>query len=218
MPKELKLSVQLTKEQKEAVKTIVDNTVTSVRGIAGTGKSTTVFSYALREMMKDKTVQLYVAKPPVEAIFNLGFLPGSIEDKVRVYHEIIFKIIRDLFIGDNKDKNGKEGQLEKLKERIHIYDISFLRGITFPVNSIVVLEEAQNMPIKGLELLIGRLSHYSKIVLVGDENQQDVKHSGFMQYVEVSREILGAGDVVLNENHRDPIALSIVKELTKRKY
>ena len=217
--KKVQFAIDLTREQQDAVTKIRQHVVTSVRGVAGTGKSTVALSYALQELLTDKTKSLFIAKPPVEAIFNLGFLPGSVEDKTLIYHKVIFDIITHLFMGDGKDLNGKAKQLEKLKERIKVYDISFLRGITFPPGSIVILDEAQNMPKKGLELLIGRLSYDSKIILTGDENQIDIKAgaSGLMPFVDATVIIDGAADVMLVENHRNPVALEIVEYLSNLK-
>lgn len=211
--KKINLAIELIDEQREVVEMLKVKTVASVRGAAGTGKSATVFSYVLEQMLLDKNIELFIAKPPVQAIFDIGLLPGTIEDKTSPYHAIIFEIMKTIFIGEGKDFNSKSKALERLMHRVKTYDISFLRGITFPPNSIVVLEEFQNMPLKGLELLIGRVGRGAKLIMIGDEQQTDVKRSGIHKWIDVASRITGVGDIVLTVNHRDPVALEIVKAL-----
>lgn len=215
MGKKISIAIELTQEQKNAINVIERNTVTSIRGKAGTGKSATTYAYILNKLLNDKTTEVFVAKPPVEAIFNLGFLPGSAEEKTEIYHKVIFHIMKEVFVGNSKDLNGKIKTLERLMKRVHTYDISFLRGITFPSGAIIILDEAQNMPKKGLELLIGRMGKGTKLILIGDENQIDIRNSGFPSWIEVSKITNGAGDVILIENHRDPVALELVENLQK---
>lgn len=211
--KKINLAIELIPEQREAVEMLKSKTVSSIRGAAGTGKSATAFSFVLEQMLLDKNIELYIAKPPVQAIFDIGLLPGTIEDKTSPYHNIIFEIMKTIFIGEGKDFNSKQKALERLMHRVKTYDISFLRGITFPPNSIVVLEEFQNMPKKGLELLIGRVGKGSKLIMIGDERQTDIKRSGINKWIEVAHRVDGAGDFILTTNHRDPVALEIVEAL-----
>jgi phosphate starvation-inducible PhoH-like protein len=213
MNKKIKLAIELTEEQQEATEIIKNHVVSSVRGVNGVGKSATVFSYILQELLTDKTKEVFITKPPVEAVFNLGFLPGDLESKTEIYHKIIFEIIKSLFIGEAKDFNAKEKQLERLMQRIHTFDISFLRGVTFKANSIVVVEEFQNMPLKALELVVGRIGKGAKVIMIGDENQIDVKKSGIHKWIEVAKTTGTIGDIKLIENHRDPVAMEIVELL-----
>ena len=207
--KSIKLAVDLIEEQKLAIQIIKDNVITIVRGKYSTGKSATVFSYVLNELLLDKTKELYITKPPVTAAYDIGYLPGSLEDKTAVYHAIIFSIIKSLFIGEAKDFNAKEKQLEKLMERIHIFDIPFLRGITFPANSIIIAEEMQNLNFKAAELLTSRVGNGAKLILVGDERQIDVKGSAVHRLIEIAKMHPSVGDVFLTVIHRDPVAIEV---------
>jgi len=153
--------------QKEFVKLIEDNQITICTGDSGVGKSYLSLAKAL-ELYKDRSngySKIFIITPIVEVEDNLGFLKGSMEDKLAPYLYSIYYII-DGIIGETNRK--KMVEMEIIKPLC----ISYIRGQNID-NAILISDETQNMSVKGVKTLLTRIGHNSKFILSGDINQID---------------------------------------------
>lgn len=143
-----------------------------LRGSAGTGKTFLAVYLSLRDVLLresgyDKIIVIRSAVPTRE----LGFLPGTLEEKLEVYEEPYAAIFEELF---PNLKNGSTA-IEKIKAT-KVYDFassSYLRGITFH-NAIVIVDEMQNMTFPEIDTIMTRLGDNCKIIFCGDEKQTDL--------------------------------------------
>jgi len=166
----------LNEVQKNFSKLILDNQIVIAYGPAGTGKSYTSIFKALEllQLKSNNYNKIIIIKPVVESEENLGFLPGTPREKLEPYISSSLSLI-DKIIGKKK-----RIELEEL-ELIEIQALAFMRGINID-NSILIMEEAQNMSKGQMKTLLTRLGSDSKFIISGDLDQsdryRDVKQSG----------------------------------------
>jgi phosphate starvation-inducible PhoH-like protein len=168
--KEYLNSVNLTQKQKEFYDAIEKNTITIATGPAGTSKTFTACYSAIKHLSSPHPLnKIIITKPIVEAGENLGFLPGSVDEKISPYMESFVTTFHKII--------GKP-MFEKLKEvdRIEMRPVAYMRGSTFN-NSFMILDEAQNMNFHQLMTYITRLGENSKMVICGDVSQHDIRHN-----------------------------------------
>jgi len=170
--KKLKIEFK-NKHQEEYCKLIDEKEIIFCEGFAGTGKSFLSIYKALDLLTNpnNKYKNIIIIKPSVEATSNsLGFLPGNLEEKLDPYLYSIYYIFEKII--------GKR-RVNKLKERQYIITIAlqFARGINID-NSIVILEEAQNISIQDLKLFLTRLGENSIYIINGDSTQSDKFRDG----------------------------------------
>lgn len=149
--------------QKTLINKIIANDLVFCEGVAGTGKSSTVLYHYCKEYLNDVGKQIYVIRTPVEAGEDrIGFLPNSVEDKLEPHFASARSILNQFLTkGKVDDDVGK---------RIHFKIPNFVLGETFD-NCLVVIDEAQMLPRLILKLLLERIGHNSKVVVLGDSTQ-----------------------------------------------
>lgn len=168
--KEYLNSVNLSDKQKEFFNAIEKNTITIATGPAGTSKTFTACYAAVKNLSSAAPLsKIIITKPIVEAGENLGFLPGSVDEKISPYMESFVTTFHKII--------GKP-MFEKLKEvdRIEMRPVAYMRGSTFN-NAFMILDEAQNMNFHQLMTYITRLGENSKMVICGDVSQHDIRHN-----------------------------------------
>lgn len=156
-----------------------------LHGYAGTGKSYISLYLALKEVLSgsalyDKIVIIRSVVPSRD----IGFLPGSIKDKIKVYEEPYKEICDNLFgRGDGYD-------ILKMKGLIEFTTTSFLRGTTFN-NAIVIVDELQNMTFPELDTVMTRMGDPSKVIFCGDFRQTDLtresEKSGIQHFLNITK-------------------------------
>ena len=141
----------------------------ALHGVAGTGKSYIALYKALEEVMdrSNPYEKVVIVRSAVQSR-DMGHLPGSVDDKMDIYIQPYRQITADLF--------KRADAWNRLVEQGHIEFIatSFIRGTTF-TNSILLVDEFQNMNFEELDTIITRVGHTSKIVFCGDIRQTDLK-------------------------------------------
>ena len=201
---EIKFQISLNEEQKLAKQIILENTVTVIKGMAGSGKTLVAAQVGLDLLFKREVERIVIARPMV-ARTDMGALPGSAEDKL---HPWLIPIYANLYILYNKmsiDKLVEEGVIE-------ILPFQFMRGRTL-TDSFVIIDEAQNITNEEMEMVIGRLGKESKMVFCGDNSQIDLKNkkdSGLDFLKTIEGRVAGLKNVVLLQNHRHPIVKEIL--------
>ena len=174
-----KSNVHLTDKQRELYKGIRNSTLTVVHGPAGTSKTYTT-CYAALALLADKKIEkIIITKPIQESGENLGFLPGSMDDKLHPYKQSYYTTFCKIL--------GK-GTVDFLfsTEEIVFEPLAYMRGSTYD-NCIMLLDECQNASIKQLMLWVTRLGNESRAVMMGDTSQYDVrkKDSGYNDFIKM---------------------------------
>lgn len=171
-PKSKQLSVTAKNpEQKELIKAIYNSIITFVKGAPGTGKTYLAVSLGLEALCSKKYEQLLFTRPVIEAAGErLGFLPGSMEEKIDPYMIPIFDTLLE-YISDNELKSLLSK--DKGKPSVRILPLAYMRGVSFK-NSYCVVDEAQNTTPEQMHMLLTRIGEGSKLVICGDVRQSDV--------------------------------------------
>jgi phosphate starvation-inducible PhoH-like protein len=150
--------------------------------------------------------RIILTRPAVTSGEDIGFLPGTKEDKLAPYTAAIYDNMYRLY---NKEKIDKE----LIDGRIEVIPLAFMRGRNLS-NCLVVVDEAQNITNRQMELLLGRICVGTKMIICGDAAQIDLKDrkmSGFHFICTNFKEVPGFEVVALKTNHRDPIVENILE-------
>jgi phosphate starvation-inducible PhoH-like protein len=134
-------------------------------GPAGTGKTLLATEYAIRQFLLGKYEKIIFTRPSVSVDEELGFLPGTLEEKMAPWIRPIYDILYN-FISPNEVK-------ELLEEKIlEIAPLGYMRGRTFK-NSCLIADEMQNSTISQMKMLLTRIGENSKLIITGDLDQND---------------------------------------------
>lgn len=201
-----------TENQKNYIKTILENDIVISIGPAGTGKTFLASTVALRLLKEKKIRKIVVTRPIVESGERLGFLPGDIDDKVNPYLRPVYDTFYNL-LGPEKF------QIYKEEEIIETVPLAYMRGRTLE-NSFIILDEAQNTTTAQMKMFLTRMGNNSKIVITGDITQIDIKEkeiSGLITSMEILKEIKEIKVVKLDTSDivRHPIVAKIVTAYEK---
>jgi phosphate starvation-inducible protein PhoH and related proteins len=168
--------------------------LTISNGPAGVGKTFLVTAIALEKLLNNEVGRIVITRPVVEADEKLGFLPGSLEEKLDPYLKPIYDAIQD-HVGPTMAKRLLES------ERLEIAPLAYMRGRTFN-NAYVILDEAQNATVKQMKMFLTRLGEDSFCCIDGDVTQSDLAkprdHAGVwengLQYA--IRKLVGKADQI----------------------
>ena len=200
----IKFKLTLNEEQKDAKKIILENPVTLLKGMAGSGKTLLACQIAL-DLYFQKEIEKIVISRPTVAKEDIGFLPGDLKEKMDPWLAPIYSNLYMLYSKEKIDQMIKDEELE-------IVPFAFMRGRTF-VNAFVIVDECQNITHSQTELMLGRLGKTSKMVFCGDLSQTDLKNkkdSGIGFFVRLEENIKGVRIVTLKNNHRHEIVEKIL--------
>lgn len=200
---EVKYNVQLNEEQKIAKKCIIDNQITIITGVAGTGKSLVGAVTALDFLNKKECDKILVTRAAIEVGRTLGFLPGELDSKFNPYIEAL---IENLYKCTDKlkiDEYVKQGKIQGLP-------VQFIRGKT--IDDLLIVEEAQNLTPHEMEAILTRIGKTGKIIINGDNAQRDTNtgQTGLDFAINLSKNIDGISWIKLKENHRSGLVGKIL--------
>ena len=162
----IKFSVQLNEEQKQAKDVILNSKITVIKGQAGSGKSLVAAQVALDLLFRREVEKVILTRPAVTSGEDIGFLPGSKEDKLAPYTAAIYDNMYRLYNKEKIDKCVLDGQIE-------VIPLAFMRGRNLS-NCCVVVDEGQNITHRQMELLLGRICNGTKMIVCGDVQQIDL--------------------------------------------
>ena len=166
--------------QRKYVEAIEQNDMTFGVGPAGTGKTYLAVAMAVAAMNAKKVSRIVLVRPAVEAGEKLGFLPGSLQEKVDPYLRPLYDALYDLLEPEKVDK-----MLEK--NVIEVAPLAFMRGRTLN-DAFIIMDEAQNTTGEQMKMFVTRLGNGSRAVITGDLTQIDLpnpKKSGLLQALQV---------------------------------
>jgi phosphate starvation-inducible protein PhoH and related proteins len=155
-------------------------------GPAGTGKTYLAVAMAVSALNNKQVNRIILARPAVEAGERLGFLPGTLQEKVDPYLRPLYDALYDLMDGERVDR-----YLEK--NVIEIAPIAFMRGRTLN-DSFIILDEAQNTTSEQMKMFVTRMGFNSKTVITGDITQidlPDTRRSGLLEAMDILRNVEG---------------------------
>jgi phosphate starvation-inducible PhoH-like protein len=202
----IKFNISLNEEQKVAKAQILANTVTILRGKAGSGKSLLAANVALDLLFSKEIEKIIITRPTVVAGQDIGFLPGDVNEKLAPFTAPVYENMHRLYNKEKIEKCITDGEIE-------IVPVSFMRGRNF-TNCLVVVDEAQNLTDNQTELLLTRICDGSKMIFCGDNAQIDLKDrktSGFDVVCKHMKDVTGFNVVTLEKNHRHPIVDEILE-------
>ena len=206
----VKFHLTLNEEQKLAKADILTNTVTLLKGQAGSGKTLLACQIALDMFFTRQVERIIITRPVVAAADDIGYLPGGLKEKMDPWLAPIYANLYMLYNKETIDKMVDNQDIE-------IIPFAFVRGRTF-VNAVVIVDEAQNVNGTQTEMIVGRLGLNSKMIFCGDTSQIDLKNkkeSGIDFFKTLEARVPGVKVITLLQNHRHPIVpdiLNVYKE------
>jgi phosphate starvation-inducible protein PhoH and related proteins len=198
--------------QEAALEIIRKNTITFLLGPAGSGKTHLASGYAVQQLLAGAVEHIVITRPSV-ATEQLGYLPGSAEEKVAPYLVPFFDAIERI-----AGKRGHTKDRERVSAGIRIAPLAYLRGRTFH-RSVMLFDEAQNATFAQLKLFLTRLGTGSQIIVTGDADQSDLPRIE-RRLIDVMQRLAPIGGVgvvefTTNDIVRHPMIARVLKELEK---
>lgn len=194
-----------TATQKAYVDAIRTNTITFGIGPAGTGKTYLAMAMAVDAFNHKEVGRIVLTRPVVEAGENLGFLPGTLTEKIDPYIRPLYDALFEMMDGVRASKLLEEGVIE-------IAPLAFMRGRTLN-DAFIILDEAQNTTPEQMKMFLTRLGRGSKMVVTGDITQSDLPRG--ISGLKTVRQVLdGIGDISFCEFHStDVVRNSLVAKI-----
>ena len=155
-----------TANQKRYVDAIDENTITFGIGPAGTGKTYLAMAKAVAALQAKKVSRIILTRPAVEAGEKLGFLPGTLSEKIDPFLRPLFDALHDMIDVDSIPRLMQTGVIE-------VAPLAYMRGRTLN-DSFIILDEAQNTTPEQMKMFLTRLGFGSKMVITGDVTQVDL--------------------------------------------
>ncbi len=197
-----------TVTQRRYLEAIERNDLVFGIGPAGTGKTYLAVAMAIQALIGKRVSRIILTRPAVEAGEKLGFLPGSLQEKIDPYLRPLYDALYDMLESE---------KVEKLLERasIEVAPLAFMRGRTLN-DSFIILDEAQNTTAEQMKMVLTRQGFNSKMVVTGDVTQIDLpsgRRSGLLDAVEILKGVEGISFVQFDE--RDVVRHSLVQRIVR---
>jgi phosphate starvation-inducible protein PhoH and related proteins len=177
-------------------------------GPGGTGKTYLAVAMAVSALLTKQVNRIILVRPAVEAGERLGFLPGTIQEKVDPYMRPLYDALYDMLDADRLERYLERGIIE-------VAPLAFMRGRTLN-DSFVILDEAQNSTSEQMKMFLTRLGFNSKAVITGDVTQIDLpseRRSGLVDAIEIVGGVEGIAQVYFTE--RDVVRHSLVQRIIR---
>ncbi len=181
-------------------------------GPAGTGKTYLAVAMAVSALLNKQVTRIILTRPAVEAGERLGFLPGTLQEKIDPYLRPLYDALFDMLDTERVEKSLERNVIE-------VAPLAFMRGRTLN-DSFIILDEAQNCTAEQMKMFLTRQGFNSKMVVTGDLTQIDLppgRRCGLSEALEVLRGLEGAGFLYFDERDvvRNPLVQRIVKAYEK---
>jgi len=180
-----------TANQKRYVDAIEENTITFGIGPAGTGKTYLAMAKAVAALQAKKVNRIVLTRPAVEAGESLGFLPGTLSEKIDPYLRPLFDALHDMIDVDSIPRLIQTGVIE-------VAPLAYMRGRTLN-DSFIILDEAQNTTPEQMKMFLTRLGFGSKMVVTGDVTQVDLPNGAKSGLRVISDILQGIDDIAFLE-------------------
>jgi phosphate starvation-inducible PhoH-like protein len=213
IPPSRKVITPKTENQKLYVKAVKNHDIVIGIGPAGTGKTYLAMAMALSSYFNKEVSRIVLTRPAIEAGEKLGFLPGTMYDKVNPYLRPLHDALFDMVDMDRAGRLIEKGVIE-------IAPLAFMRGRTLN-DAFVILDEAQNTASEQMKMFLTRLGFSSRAVITGDVTQIDLtdkRTSGLVEIQAILKGIKGIEFVYFTEKDvvRHPLVQKIIKAYEKK--
>ena len=197
-----------TATQRKYMEEIEAHDMTFGIGPGGTGKTYLAVAMAVSALLTKQVNRIILARPAVEAGERLGFLPGTLQQKIDPYMRPLYDALYDMLDADKLERFLEKGIIE-------VAPLAFMRGRTLN-DSFVILDEAQNTTSEQMKMFLTRLGFNSKAVITGDVTQVDLpagKKSGLVEAMEICGRIPGISVVQFGE--KDVVRHNLVQQIIR---
>ncbi len=197
-----------TENQRVYLETIAESSLTFGIGPAGTGKTYLAMAMAVQSLLRREVGRIVLTRPAVEAGEKLGFLPGSLYEKIDPYLRPLTDALHDMMHAEEVSRRMDRGIIE-------IAPLAFMRGRTLN-DAFIILDEAQNTTSEQMRMFLTRMGFDSKCVINGDVTQIDLPRgtvSGLIEARKVLDGVPGIDFVVFNE--KDVVRHPLVQEVIR---
>jgi phosphate starvation-inducible PhoH-like protein len=194
--------------QRIFMEAIEKHDMTFAVGPGGTGKTYIAVAMAVSALLTKQVDRIILARPAVEAGERLGFLPGTLQQKIDPYMRPLYDALYDMLDADKLERFLEKGIVE-------VAPLAFMRGRTLN-DSFVILDEAQNTTSEQMKMFLTRLGFNSKAVVTGDVTQIDLpagRRSGLVEALDVVGRIEGIAFIRFDE--RDVVRHNLVQQIIK---
>ena len=194
--------------QRRYLSAIEDHDMVFGIGPSGTGKTYLAVATAVDALLSKEVSRIILARPAVEAGERLGFLPGTLQQKIDPYLRPLYDALFDVLDPDRVERYIEKGMIE-------IAPLAFMRGRTLN-DAFVILDEAQNTTSEQMKMFLTRLGFNSKAVITGDITQIDLpndRRSGLVEAMEVVGKVSGICFIQFNE--KDVVRHSLVQQIIR---
>jgi PhoH-like ATPase len=201
------------KEQQFAIDLIMDPNVDLVTliGKAGTGKSLVTLAAAMELVLSKKVYDKFIIYRPIQPVGNdIGYLPGTMEEKLAPWFQAIFDNLETLLYVKNGDNWKRELEMYQKKGQIEMEAITYIRGRSIP-NAIILIDECQNLSKDEVKTILTRAGENTKIILTGDIEQidnssLDATSNGLTYVIEKFKDSDLAGHITFTQGERSKLA------------
>jgi phosphate starvation-inducible PhoH-like protein len=199
--------------QRQYVDLVRANDIVFAVGPAGTGKTYLAVALAVRALLDKQIKRIILTRPAVEAGERLGFLPGTLEEKVDPYLRPLYDALHDMLDSERLERLLADGTIE-------IAPLAFMRGRTLS-SSFIILDEAQNTSPEQMKMFLTRMGFDSKVCVTGDITQTDLprgQRSGLIDALELVAGIRGIGTVHFTDADvvRHPLVAALIRAYDRR--
>jgi phosphate starvation-inducible PhoH-like protein len=199
--------------QRAYVDLVRANDIVFAVGPAGTGKTYLAVALAVRALLDKQIKRIILTRPAVEAGERLGFLPGTLEEKVDPYLRPLYDALHDMLDAERLERLLADGTIE-------IAPLAFMRGRTLS-GSFIILDEAQNTSPEQMKMFLTRMGFDSKVCVTGDITQTDLprgQRSGLVDALELVEGIRGIGTVHFTDADvvRHPLVAALIRAYDRR--
>jgi len=194
--------------QRRYMEEIESHDMTFGIGPGGTGKTYLAVAMAVSALLTKQMNRIILARPAVEAGERLGFLPGTLQQKIDPYMRPLYDALYDMLDADKLERFLEKGIIE-------VAPLAFMRGRTLN-DSFVILDEAQNTTSEQMKMFLTRLGFNSKAVITGDVTQIDLpagKKSGLVEAMEICGRIPGISVIQFGE--KDVVRHNLVQQIIR---
>jgi len=203
-----KIITPKTVNQRRYLEAIERNDLVFGVGPAGTGKTYLAVAMAVSALISKRVSRIVLTRPAVEAGERLGFLPGTLQEKIDPYLRPLYDALGDMLESDKVEKFLEKNVIE-------VAPLAFMRGRTLN-DCFILLDEAQNTTPEQMKMVLTRQGFNSKMVVNGDITQIDLptgKRSGLLDAYEILNGVEGISFVHFNE--RDVVRHSLVQRIVR---
>ncbi len=199
--------------QKAYVDLVRGNDIVFAVGPAGTGKTYLAVALAVRALLDKQIRRIILTRPAIEAGERLGFLPGTLEEKIDPYLRPLYDALHDMIDADKLERFLSDDTIE-------IAPLAYMRGRTLS-GSFIILDEAQNTTPEQMKMFLTRMGFDSKAVITGDATQTDLprgQKSGLRDAIELVAGIRGIGTVQFSDQDvvRHPLVAALIRAYDQR--